>query len=179
VFTCRSAHVLGCAVLLLAVAAGCDKPPASGSAPASTSPNAEGEVRAAFAELQAVIRTRDADKLWSLLSARSRTEAEQSAKETHAAYEKADAAEKAKQVETLGLSGEKMARLTGPGFLETNRVRKKCDELADGKVTKVTAGADSATVYFDEPDGDHEKIVFVREDGRWKAWLAMPKTKKP
>jgi hypothetical protein len=174
VFMCRSAHVLGCAALLLAAAADFDRSSAFAAAP-----DAEGEVRAAFTDLQAVIRSKDADKLWALLSARSRADAEKAAKEARTAYEKADAAEKAKLAEALGLSGEKVAKLTGSGFLETKRVRKKCEELAESKVTKVTAGADSATVYFDEPDGDHEKIFFVREDGRWKAWLAMPKSKKP
>jgi hypothetical protein len=47
------------------------------------------------------------------------------------------------------------------------------------RVTRVTAEAETATIYFDEPDGDKEKILFVREEGQWKAWMAIPKVKRP
>jgi hypothetical protein len=136
-------------------------------------------VRERFAEVQAAIKAKDADKLWGLLSGKSRADAEKEAKAVRAAYEKADAEGKAKQEKELGLPGAELATLTGVGFLKTKTFRDKRDEVADGIVTRVTAQGDSATVYFDEPDGDHEKLVFLREDGQWKAWMTIPKFKKP
>jgi hypothetical protein len=171
--TCRGRS----AVLLLALAAGCGKPVDPAPPEISTPPEAEGQVRVAFTALQAAFKAADPDKLWDLLSSKSHTDAEQTVKGLRESYEKADADGKAKLAKDLGLPGEKVARLTGPGFLATKRFRDKYDEIADGKVTKVTVQGDSATVYFDEPDGDHEKCIFLREDGRWKAWLTMPKPK--
>jgi hypothetical protein len=95
------------------------------------------------------------------------------------AYEKASSGEKAKQAEAVGLAGEEVAGLTGPVFLRTRGFRGKYDELAGGKITKVTAQGDTATVYWDDAEGDHEKTLFLREGGRWKAWLAVPQGKQP
>ncbi len=175
--TCRGKT----AILLLAFAAGCGKPvepmPSTPSAPTARGSPAEteGQVRAVFEAIQAAIKAKDADKVWDLLSSKSRDDAEQAAKSVREAYEKADPEGKAKMAKDLGLPGEKMAKLTGKGFLETKRPHHKLDELSEGKVTKVTVGEDGATVYFDEIDGDHEKCRFLREDGRWKAWVTIPK----
>ncbi len=135
-------------------------------------------MRAAFAALQAAFKTWEPDKLWDRLSSKSHADAEQTARGLREDYEKAGAEGKAKLVKDLGLPGEKVAALTGRAFLETRRFRDKYDEVAAGKVTKVTVQADSAAVYHDEPDGDREKTLFLREDGRWKAWLTMPKGPK-
>jgi hypothetical protein len=136
-------------------------------------------VRAAFAELQAALTSGDADKLWGLLSEKSRADAERVAKDVRAAYEQSGRDARAKQAEQLGLSGEKVAKLTGRDFLRTRRFRDKYDEAATGKVTKVAVLGNSATVHWDDPEGDREKTVFVREDDRWKAWLSMPAVKLP
>jgi hypothetical protein len=167
-------------VVLLGLAAGCaEKQP--GRKPGGSEPAGEEEkaVRQKFAEVQAAIKAHDTDRLWGLLSGKCRAEAEKAAGAVRAAYEKAGAREKATQEKDLGLAGQELARLTGVGFLKTTRFRRKYDEVTDGAVTRVTTSGDSATVYFDEPDGDHEKMVFLREDGRWQAWLAMPKARNP
>jgi hypothetical protein len=79
----------------------------------------------------------------------------------------------------LGLPGAKLSKLTGTGFLESKVFLDKSGEIEDGVVTRVTAEKDRATVYFDEPDGDKEKLPFMLEDGQWKAWMKIPKVKKP
>jgi hypothetical protein len=132
-------------------------------------------VRARFKELQAAVNAKDTDKVWGLLCKRSRDEAEQAAAAFRAAYEKAGAEEKTKQEELLGLPGADIAKLTGPGMLKTKRFVRKYHELFESEVEKVTVQADNATVYWLEPDGDHEKTIFLREDGQWKAWLFIPK----
>jgi hypothetical protein len=169
---CR-AWRLGWAGLLLAVVVGCNKTadhsPAGGASPE------EAQVREKYKDLQAALKAQDADKLWDLLSKKSQAEAEQSAKDVRAAYEQAGPEEKARQEKSLGLGGAELGKLAGPGFLKTKRFVRKYDEVPESPAERVTVERDNATVYFTEPDGDKEKIIFVREDGQWKAWLKMPR----
>jgi hypothetical protein len=140
--------------------------------------NEQGAVREKFAELQSVIKDGDTEKLWALLDARSRADAEKAAKDIQTAYIQAGAEEKAKQEETLGLKGAELAELNGKGFLKTKRFQKKYDEVPEGKIEDVVIQGDSATIHFLESDGDKEKAILVRQDGQWKVWLIMPKVNK-
>jgi hypothetical protein len=160
-------------LLCMAVVVGCSKPAEHSAA------NDDGPVREKFAELQAAIKSRDADKLWMLLDARSRADAERAAKAIQAAYSKATADEKTKQEKALGLTGKELAGLTGKGFLKTNRFHGKYHELPDSTIERVVVQGDTATVYYVEEDGDKEKAVLVRQDGQWKLWLTMPKVGQP
>jgi hypothetical protein len=158
---------------------GCSRGPADrSSAGGEPSGEAEAAVRQRFAEVQAAVKARDAGKLWGILSAKSRADAEKEAKAIRTAYEGADATEKARLEKELGLPGEELAKLAGAGFLKTRRFLRKYNEVAESTVERVTAQGDSATVYFTEPDGDREKMAFVREDDQWRAWVAMPKARK-
>jgi hypothetical protein len=174
---CACRH--GGAVLLIVLAAGCAKPPSPPSAPGVEALQAEVQVRDAFVALQAALTNGDADKLWGLLSEKSRGDAERSAKEVRTAYEQAGRDARAKQAERLGLTGEEIAELTGRGFLKTSRFRGKYDEVATGKVARVALQGASATVHWDDADGEREKTIFVREGDGWKAWLSMPTVKMP
>jgi len=42
-------------------------------------------------------------------------------------------------------------------------------------VESVTVHGEDATVRYVEPDGDHEKLTAVRQDGGWKLLLKVPK----
>jgi hypothetical protein len=155
---------------------GCSKEPANPSSPpasdrSANAENAEAAVREKFVELQKAIKAKDTQKLWGLLSSASRATAETKAKEIRSAYEKGTAEEKAKLEKESGLPGAELAKLTGTGILKTSRFVHKADEIAESTITRVTVEADTVTVYYDEPDGDHEKLHFKREDGQWKAWL--------
>ncbi len=163
-------------LLCVAVSLGCSAKPSNPPAPAA---DEEGAVREKFAELQSALKSRDADKLWALLDARSRADAERAANDIRTAYDQAGAAEKAKQEEALGLSKKELAGLDGKGFLKTNRFHKRYEEVPDGKIDRLVIQGDSATVYFLEPDGDEEKAILLRQDGQWKVWLTMPKGSKP
>jgi hypothetical protein len=136
-------------------------------------------VRGKFAELQSAIKSRDADKIWALLDARSRIDAERAAKDIQTTYAQAGAEEKAKQEEALGLSRTELAGLNGKGFLKTKRFQSRYHDVPDSTIEKVAAQGESATVYYLEADGDKEKAIFVRQDSQWKAWLTMPKVGKP
>jgi hypothetical protein len=140
---------------------------------------AEGPVRECFAALQAALKSRDTDKLWTLLDSESRGEVERAAKAVQAAYGKADPVEKSEQEKALGLPGAELAGLTAAGFLKTKRFHGKYQELSDSKIDKVTIQGDKAMVAYTEPDGDKEKVGLVRQDGRWKVSLPMPKASLP
>jgi hypothetical protein len=163
-------------LLGVAVALGCSTKPSDRPV---TGTGEEDAVRKKFAELQSAIKGHDAEKLWALLDARSRTDAERAAKNIQTAYNQAGAEEKAKQEVALGLSGMELAKLDGKGFLKTKRFQKKHHEIADGKIDKVDIQGENATVYFFDEEGDNEKAIFVRQDGQWKAWLTMPKVSQP
>jgi hypothetical protein len=152
---------------------GCSK------APEPSPPNPEAAVRAQFAEAQSAIKNRDTDKLWMLLDSKSQADAERAAKDIQTAYAKAPADEKSKHEDALGLAATEVAGLTGKGFLKTKRFLKKYHELPDSVIDKVLVQGDSATVYYLEPDGDKEKAIFVRQDGRWKVWMTMPRVDNP
>jgi hypothetical protein len=136
-------------------------------------------VREQFAELQSALKNRDTDKLWTSLDSKSQAEAGRAAKDIQAAHDKATAEEKAKQEDVLGLTATEVAGLTGKGFLKTKRFQNKYEELPDSEIDRVVVEGDSATVYYLEPDGDKEKAVLVRQGGRWKVWLTMPRASNP
>jgi hypothetical protein len=159
---------------------GCSSTPSERpAAKTGDSDKEEKAVRDRFAELQSAMAKTDADKTWSMLDVKSKSEAERIVKEVQAAHAKADEKGKKQLETTLGLDAKGVADLTGIGFLKTARFTNKYHEFAESKVEKITVQAENATVYFLEPDGDHEKLNFARVDGQWKAWLAIPKVSLP
>jgi hypothetical protein len=163
----------GTGILCVALVLGCSK------APDSSPAEEEGAVRAQFAALQAALKGGDPDKLWMLLDSKSQADAERAAKTIQTTYGKASAEEKAEQEKALGLTGPELAGLTGKGFLKTKRFQRKYHDLPDSTIEKVLIQGESATVHYLESDGDKEKAIFVRQDGKWKAWLTMPNVSKP
>jgi hypothetical protein len=158
-------------LLGIAVALGCSAKPSDRPVAGRGEDDA---VRKEFAELQSALKSNDAEKLWALLDARSRADAERAAKNIQTAYNQAGAEEKA-----LGLSGTELAKLDGKGLLKTKQFQKKYHEIPDGKIDKVDIQGENATVYFLDEEGDKEKAIFLRQDGQWKAWLTMPKVSQP
>ena len=156
--------------VLFALLAGCSNsgtstPPAKG----------EEEVREAFASLQGALKAKEADKVWSLLDADSQADAERQATAVRDAYAKADKGGREELEKEMGLPGKELESLKGAGFLKTKRFLGKYDEVPESKVEKAAVQGDKATVNFTEPDGDKEKLSFVREKGGWKVSLPMPK----
>jgi hypothetical protein len=137
----------------------------------------EKQVRGRFEELQAAVKASDADKVWGMLSSKSQADAEREARKVQTAY--ASAEEKTRQEQALGLTAAEVNALEGKGLLRSKPFQRKHHELPESTVEKVVVDTDTATVHFLEPDGDHEKMHLLREDGQWKVWLAMPKVEKP
>jgi hypothetical protein len=160
-------------LLVMALAVGCSK------APERPAAGEEEAARKTFAELQSAIKSQDADKLWMLLDSKSQADAERAAKDIQTAHRTASAEEKSKQEESLGMPGAELTGLTGKGFFKTKRFQKKYHEFPESSIEKIVVQGDNAAVHFLEPDGDHEKMIFVRKDGQWKAWLPLPKVRQP
>jgi hypothetical protein len=168
----RVSHCGWAGLLALVLAAGCNR----GAEPTgNANPDDEAQVRAVFAELQAALKAEDADKVWDLLDGKSRADAEREAGKVRAAYAQAGPEEKARREAALGLSGPDLSGLTGKGVLKSKPFRGKYHEVPDSTVEKVTLEKDSATVHYHEPDDEHDKLILVREDGRWKVWLTIPR----
>ncbi len=162
----RSVRAAALALLLLA---GCSGEP-TGQATAEE----DAELRARFAEVQTAVKDRDGDKLWTLLDARSRGEAEKAAQKLKEGYAKATPDDQAKLQETHGLSKEELIGLTPQRYLKSRKLSTKYEDLPGSKVERVAREGENATLYYLEPDGDHEKAIFLREDGKWKIWLRIP-----
>jgi hypothetical protein len=155
----------------LALACGC-------ATKATDHPSAAEEalVREKFAEVQAAIKNRDADRLWALLDPRSQADAERAAKSLQTSYAKGSPEEKGHQAEELGVPEAELAGLTGKGLLKTKRFHDgKYHELPESRIERIAVQKNNATVYYLEPDGDKEKLILTRQEGDWKVWLAMPK----
>jgi hypothetical protein len=176
----RLRHVGWAGLLLLAVVGGCSNPRAT-SPKATEAPPAgqEAAVRERFAELQAALKSGDADKLWLLLADRSRTDAERVATSIQRAYAEAGPEAKTEQEKVLGLKGAELAGLTGKGVLRNRRFQKRYHEVVESKVEQVEVQGDSATLYFRDPEGETEKVIFLRQQGQWKAWLTIPRLGQP
>jgi hypothetical protein len=160
------------ALLAVALAAGCGGGQTSGPAPAEEH---EGQVRLAFADLQAALQLRDADLLWGLMDDRGRADADRAAEEVRSAYGEADAGRRARLEGELGLPGAELATLTGKGFLTTERFQAQYREVPDGTVEEVTVEGDRATVRFLGPGRHQAKVVLVRREGGWKVSLTVPR----
>ena len=141
--------------------------------------DAAAQVRARFAELQAALKAKDVNRTWALLAKKSQTAAERVARSVRTAYARANPKEKARLEVALGLSGKEVAKMTAKDCLRMKRFRRKADEITGGEFRKVTIETEGAQVHFFDPeDNDTERVVFVREGGQWKAWLAIPKPLK-
>jgi hypothetical protein len=169
----RTPSRLAVLICALGLAAGC-----SGNRPA-TAGKGEDQVREAFTALQTALKDRDADTVWALMDEESQSDAERAAKAEKGTYEKAGPEDKAKQEQALGLTAADMAALSGRSFLKTKRFHGKYDEVPDSKIEGVTVRGDRATVEYVENDGDHERLTLVRQGGRWKFNLSMPKGTQP
>jgi hypothetical protein len=122
----------------------------AGCAPTHTGPAAGGDeaaVRDAFAALKGALAERDGDRLRDLLDADTLAAAERSGK---------------------------ALKVSASDYLKSDHFRGLLEEVPGGQVKKVTIQGDRATVVYDEGDGDDEKLLFVREGGRWKASVPIP-----
>jgi hypothetical protein len=155
-------------LVLLALLAGC------GTHVAPESNNDEQAIRQAFTDLQKAVKDRDGARLWDLLAAETRQDAERVADTIKASAGKADGATKAELAKRLGVPAADLGGFSPQAYLQSNLVHGKLHEISDSKIEKVAVKERSARLTYVESDGDHESLGLVREDGRWKFLLALP-----
>jgi hypothetical protein len=141
------------------------------AAPGVARADAEADVRAAFAALQAALKAGDAEKIWPLLDKDSQAAAERVAKGWKGRYNDARPRDRLKLEKMFGLTAKEMAGLTGKLYVKSKRYLGVHDEIAPSKVTKVAVAGDKATVFYTEPDGDKVKLELVKQGGQWKVSL--------
>jgi len=160
-----------CAISLV----GCN-PPAAKDKPADASKKSEEEIKTAFATLQAAIKAKDADKIWSLLAKDSQDDTDREAKAVKEAFSKLAEKDKPEYEKKVGLSAKELTEMTGKLYVKSKSFfTGKADEIPDSKLDKVVVAGESGTVHYIEDDGDKEKLVVVREQGQWK--FAVPVAK--
>jgi hypothetical protein len=138
----------------------------------------EDDIKQAFGQLQGAIKAKAAPKIWGLLDSFTQADAEKIAGRVKAVYKKANEKAKAELETNLGLTADEFAKLDGMMLLKTKRFLGKYDEIPDSKITGITVQGDSATLNYLEPDGDKEKLAYIREDGKWMVAMPMPKFTK-
>jgi hypothetical protein len=127
-----------CGVLLLVLLAGCSQTGSPGMS------QDEEQVRATFAAFKSAMKARDADRIWDLLDDESRATAER-----------------------LGKNEKKP--VTAKEFLASDRFHGQLHEVPSGEIIRVNLQGNKATVIYSEPnDNDEEKLLMVREQGRWR-----------
>jgi hypothetical protein len=138
-------------------------------------PTPDAEIALAFKALQSAIKAKDADKIWDLLAKESQSDAEREAKIVKEAFGKANDKDKAEYEKKLELTAKELGDITGKLYVKSRRFYGKYHEIPDSKVEKITITGDSGTVKYIEPDDDKMTQEVVREQGKWKFVMAIPK----
>lgn len=136
----------------------------------------EDEIRQAFVALQKAIKAKDGDKIYDLLAKESQIDADREAKALKDAYAKADEKGKAEFQTKFDLTAKELADPTGKHYVKSKRFYGKYHEIPDSKIEKITVSGDMGTVRYVEEDGDKIKQEVVREQGKWKFVMKIPKS---
>jgi hypothetical protein len=136
----------------------------------------EEPARQVFTAFQAALKARDGAKLWDLLDKDSQADAEKAAKVLQADYDKLSPQAKTEREKLLGLTGDELAKLTGPHFLKSNHFlgAKPYDELPGSTIDSVAIQGDEAVVSYTELDKEKQKLTLTRQDGQWKVSAPIP-----
>ena len=135
----------------------------------------DAQITQAFKALQTAIKAKDADKIWELLAKESQGEADREAKFVKDAFAKANDKEKVEYEKKLELTAKELADITGKLYIKSKGFYGKYHEIPDSKVKKITVKGDSGTVRYIEEDNDEVNQEVVREQGKWKFVMAIPK----
>jgi hypothetical protein len=162
-------------IVFVGILIGCNQPgPAKKGE--DTAKKGEEEIKAGFASLQSAIKAKDADKIWSMLAQDSRADTEREAKATKEAFAKLDDKDKAGFEKKIGLASAAINGIDGKLYVKSNFFFSgEVDEMPDSKLDKVVMSGESATVHYTEEKGGKEKLPVVREEGKWKFAVPVPK----
>lgn len=138
-------------------------------------PGADAEITQAFSGLQSAIKAKDADKIWTLLANESQADAEREAKVVKDSFAKANDKDKGEYEKKMELTAKELTDMNGKHYVKSRRFYGKYHEIPDSKVEKITVTGDSGTVKYIEDDGDKMTQDVVREQGKWKFVMPIPK----
>jgi hypothetical protein len=162
-------------IVLAACLSGCTPSAPSGNKSGDGAKKGEDEVKLAFAALQSAVKAKDADKIWDLLGKNSQADAEREATAAKEAYGKLADADKAGYEKRLGLTSKELADITGKLYVKSEVFYNKHHEIPDSKIDKVGVTGETGTLYSIEDDGDKVNFPLVRDQGKWKFVLEIPK----
>ena len=102
---------------------------------------------------------------------------EREGKAVKEAFGKFEEKEKAGYEKKVGLSAKELTDMTGKLYVKSSTFyTRKTGELTDSKLEKVAVtGAATATIHYEEADGDKVILAAVREDSQWKFVLHVTK----
>lgn len=162
-----------CAAILV----GCN-PPAPKDKPADGAKKSEEEIKTAFTALQAAIKAKDVDKIWSLLAKDTQGDTEREGKAVQEAFGKLADKDKPEYEKKVGLSAKEMTEMTGKLYVKSNTFfTGETGEMPGSKFDKVVVTGEFAKMHYIEDDGKGEREIrsVLREDGQWKFVLPVPK----
>ncbi|MFN4257905.1 MAG: hypothetical protein ACK4RK_01305 [Gemmataceae bacterium] len=143
----------------------------------------EDGVRQAFVNLQAGFLNQELggglQALWNMLDRDTQTEADQTAQTIRDLYAQASPAERMRLVKAFGLPGTDLAQLTGMRYLRTRRCQHLYGDFADATLANITVHQGTATVTYREPYQPPRMLMFVLQNGQWKARLPLPQVMIP
>jgi hypothetical protein len=131
------------------------------------------DAKAAFIAFQKALESKDPERIWSLLDAKTQADADKAAAALKTNYGKAKAAEKAALEKAFGLSADEIKDVTGKVYLKSKRFVGKYHEIPGSEFKKATVDGDKATIDYTEADGDKEKLSLVKQDGKWKVSIRV------
>lgn len=155
--------------------AGCT-PGSREAKPGASAGKGEEEVKTAFASLQAAVKAKDGDKIWSLLDKDSQADADREAKAVKEAFGKLADKDKSDFEKKLALSADELSNMTGKLYLKSQRFYGKHYEIFDSTVKSIKLDKDAGQLTYEEND-DHDKVTLAltREGGQWKFAMKIPK----
>ena len=131
------------------------------------------DAKAAFSAFQKALESKDPEKIWPLLDAKTQADADKAAAALKTTYGKATAAEKAALEKAFGLSADEIKDVTGKVYLKSKRFVGKYHEIPGSTFDKAVIDGDKATVHYTEEDKDKVKLDLVRKDGKWKVSIRV------
>jgi hypothetical protein len=141
-------------------------------------PKSEEEIKTAFTALQAAIKAKDVDKIWSLLAQDTQGDTEREGKAVKEAFGKLADKDKPEYEKKVGLSANELTEMTGKLYVKSSTFfTGETGEMPGSKFDKVVLTGEIAKVHYIEDDGkgDREIRNVFREDGLWKFVLPVPK----
>jgi hypothetical protein len=151
----------------------------AGADKAGNSKKSEDDIKQSFTALQAAIKAKDGDKVWTMMSKDAQEDAERQAKAIKEAHTKMSDKEKEEYEKKIAVSVKDLTSFDGKGYVRSKSFfTGEVAEIPDSKFDKVAMSSkDAGTLHYIEDDGkgDKERMSVLREQDQWRFTLNVPK----